>query len=489
MDKKMYRSSFGATMLFSVVQFYQILIRILKSKFVALFLGPAGMGISSLLHSTTDLISALTNFGLKTSGVKTVASANSQNDIEIVSKTIKVLRRLIFLTGLVGTVICALFSPIWSKMSFGDDSYIVSFIIVSIIILFDQLNNGELVLLQGMQKKKMLAQANVIGQTLSLIVTVPLYYYYGVKAIVLVLVLSSFISFTISKLYSSRIRLSNIDVSWKETISIGGEMIKLGFFLSLQFLMGQLVVYIVRNYVSSRGGIEDVGLYSAGTTIVATYLGLVFSAIATDYFPRLASTRDNIELKSAVLTQAEISMLLFAPLIIGFIVFIKPFIIILYSDKFISIEYMLYWSIGATLIQSLGWAASHTLLAKAKPIHFFFNELLAACYSLPLRLIGYTLWGLTGFGVATCVTYFIYLLQEFIVVKKLFGFSYSSTIWKLFFLLNIFVVIAIIIKLTIEGMKGYIYGTILLVVVSAFVAVQLNKRMDIFNYLKSRSRK
>ena len=134
-----------------------------------------------------------------------------------------------------------------------------------------------------MRQKKSLARANVIGQTLSLLWTVPLYYFYGLNAIVWVLVLSPLIAFCISRYYTYKLKLDTARVTWRETLQIGREMIKLGFFLSLQFLMQQAIVFIIRNFVSARGGVAEVGLYSAGTAIVTTYLGLVFSAIATDY--------------------------------------------------------------------------------------------------------------------------------------------------------------------------------------------------------------
>ncbi len=141
-DKERYRNSFAATLLFSGVQIYQIIIRIIKSKFVALFIGPAGMGIQSLLHSTTDTISAATNCGLSTSSVKTIASAKRDGNKEIIAKNVFALRRLLWFTGLLGLVICASFSTVWSRTSFGDNTYIWSFVAVSVIILLDQLNRG-----------------------------------------------------------------------------------------------------------------------------------------------------------------------------------------------------------------------------------------------------------------------------------------------------------------------------------------------------------
>lgn len=487
-EKNKYRSSLGATLLFSSVQFYQILVRVIKSKFVALFIGPAGMGISSLLHSTTDLISASTNLGLKTSGVKSIASANAENDKDRITKTITVLRRLILLTGLFGLVICAVLSPVWSKVSFGNNEYIISFIIVSLVVLFDQLNNGELVLLQGLQKKKSLAQANVIGQTVGLLITVPLYYFFRLKAIVAVLVISSLITFVISRIYTSKLNVGKADVTWRETFSIGREMIRLGFFLSLQFFLEQAVVYLIRNYVSNIGGVEEVGLYSAGTSIVSTYLGLVFAAIATDYFPRLAATKSNEEMSDAVHTQAEISILLFAPLIIAFILFIKPIIILLYSDKFLPIEIMMYWSIGATLFQAMGWALSYTVLAKAKPLYFFLNELGAKFYSVPLRLLGYKFFGLAGFGMATLVVYVLYLLQLLMVSKHLFGFSYNLSIWKLFILLNMPVALVVLIKYCLPEFTAYFVGLLIMIILSIYVLIVLDKKMDLRKIIEKRFR-
>ena len=485
-DRSRYRSSFAATILFSGVQIYQILIRIIKSKFVALFIGPGGMGIQSLLHSTTDTISAATNLGLKTSSVKTISAAHRDGDKAFIAKNITALRRLIWITGLIGMLVCAAFASLWSETSFGNDAYIWSFVAISVIILLDQLNNGELALLQGMQEKKKLARANIIGQTLNALITIPLFYFFGVKAIVASFVIGSIITLIISRYYTHQLDIEKVQMSWKETFSMGREMVKLGFFLSLQFLMSTVVIWVIRNYVSSKGGVDEVGLYTAGTAIVATYIGLVFSAISTDYFPRLAATKNNDELNVSVRTQAELTVLLLAPLVIAFIVFCKPVIILLYSEKFLPIEHMMYWSIGAVLTQAMGWAVSYTLLAKAKPTYFFLNELASTIWGLPIKLYCYSQWGLTGFGMATLIVYILYLVQVLIVTKKLFGISYEFSLWKLFFLLNLPVLLSVFFKLFMPEMFGYVLGVVVLVLISIYVFIMLNKKMDLVAVLKTK---
>ena len=51
-----YKNIFKATSLFGGVQIYQILINVIRSKFIALLLGPYGVGIQGLLITGTDLV-------------------------------------------------------------------------------------------------------------------------------------------------------------------------------------------------------------------------------------------------------------------------------------------------------------------------------------------------------------------------------------------------------------------------------------------------
>ncbi len=482
-DRGRYRNSFAATILFSGVQIYQIIIRIVKSKFLALFIGPTGIGIQSLLRSTTDTISVATNFGLKTSSIKSIAAANRDGEKYEIAKTITVLRRLIWITGLLGLFICAVLAPVWSKTSFGDLSYIWSFVAVSLIILIDQLNNGELALLQGLQLKKQLARANILGQTLNAALTIPLYYLFGVKAIVMALILGSLITLIITKFYTRKIKIEKINISWHETFSVGRDMIKLGVFLSMQLFLTQLVAYLIRNYVSNVGGVDEVGLYSAGTMIIVSYIGLVFTAIGTDYYPRLAAVKSNEEMAITVRTQADLMTLLLTPLVIAFIVFSKPAIIILYSDQFLPIEHMMYWSIGAVLFQAMGWAMSYTLLAKAKPSQFFLNELIAACWGVPIKLLCYKVWGLTGFGMATFVCNVLYFIQILVVTKKLFNLSYDIAVLKQFAILHLPVVSVVLVKLLLSEIFGYIAGFVIFVITIIVIIYRLNRRMDLKSYI------
>lgn len=163
-----YRQITKATTLFGGVQAFQIIITIVRSKFVAILLGPAGMGIVGLLTSTTGLITGLTNFGLGTSAVKDISEANGTQDEKRISTVINVMRRLVWLTGILGSIITLVLSPVLSQMTFGNKEYTVAFAWLSITLLFNQLSTGQLVLLQGLRRIQELAKANLLGSLIGL---------------------------------------------------------------------------------------------------------------------------------------------------------------------------------------------------------------------------------------------------------------------------------------------------------------------------------
>src|SRR5574344_1221660 len=126
-----YRSIFKATSLFGGVQIYQILIQIIKSKFIAVLLGPAGVGIMGLFQSGIQLVQQFSSMGLANSAVRDVSEANGSNDIQRIATTVTVVRKLVWITGLLGLIIAACFAPVLSKFSFGNNDYTIPFIILS----------------------------------------------------------------------------------------------------------------------------------------------------------------------------------------------------------------------------------------------------------------------------------------------------------------------------------------------------------------------
>lgn len=487
-EKSSYRQIMKATSIFGGVQIFGIVIAIVRSKFIAILLGPTGMGISGLLTSTTGLIGGITNFGLSNSAIKNITSIDAGENPQKIAEIKYIISKWFTITGLLGLFITAMLSPLLSKLTFGTYDYTISFLALSITLLIAQLNNKSLVILQGLRKIKLLATANLIGSIMGLI-SIPLYYWFGLQGIVPALIFSSIISMLISYYFEKKTNIINKKVSYTELISVGKVMLKLGFVISISNIITIAFSYIIRIYIGKIGGVEHVGLFNAGFAIVNSYVGLVFTAMSTDYFPRLSAVSNNVtETNKTINQQAEIAMLILSPIIIVFVIFINYIIILLYSNKFIEINGMIKWFAIGMLFKAFSWAIAYIFLAKGDSKMFFISELLSNIYILGFNIIGYSLYGLTGLGISFTFGYFVYLIQVYYLSKKNYGYSTNKATMKIFIIQSLLSLFCFFMSIILSGkwMYSVCFGTLLLSI--TYSIKELNTKIDLLKIITSKFR-
>jgi O-antigen/teichoic acid export membrane protein len=479
-QRSSYRQIVKATSLFGGVQFFQILISVVRSKFVAILLGPSGMGIVGLLTSTTGLITGLTNFGLGTSAIKNISEATATNDNARISSVITVMRRLVWLTGLLGAIVTLVFSPWLSEFTFGNRDYTLAFIWISVTLLFNQLSTGELVLLQSLRHLQNLAKANVYGSFVGLLVTIPLYYKYGVEGIVPVIIITSLITLFFSWYFAKKVKLEKTKVSYEETVSEGKSMMLMGFMISLSGLVTLIAAYLLRIFINRTGNVADVGLYSAGFTIINTYVGMIFTAMGTDYYPRLSVvSADDEKSKQLINQQSEIALLILAPILIAFIIFVNWAIIILYSTQFLSVTGMVYWATLGIFFKAVSWAIAFVFLAKGAGNLYFWNEFLGSVYFLLFSLLGYHYWGLNGLGISFLASYVFYLIQVFIIARHKYRFSFSYSFIQIFAIQFFLAMLGFAMVNLVRQPYTYLFGILLILVSGWYSYKELESRIGI----------
>ncbi len=255
-----FKEGLKGTALLGGVQIYRILISVIRSKALAVFLGPAGVGVLGLLSSTVDFIYGLTNLGLGTSAIRDISQAKSEGDLRRLSFVSSVFKKLVWLTGMTGVAICLLLSPFWSLISFKNYDYTFSIMLLSLAVLAKVMSEGQNSLMQGTHNMKLMAKSNVWGNTIGLIITVPLYYFYGVAAVAPAIILTYLTSLGVSWYYSHKIELAHISVSIKDALKEGRNMVKFGALIALSGLLSVGVSYLVRIFVGYQGGLAEVGL-------------------------------------------------------------------------------------------------------------------------------------------------------------------------------------------------------------------------------------
>ena len=480
-----------ATSLFGGVQVFNIIIAIIRSKVIAVYLGPAGMGIAGLLTSSTGLVKALTNFGLGTSAVRDIASAYESKDQIRIRTTVVVFRRLVWITGILGTVATIVLAPILSEFSFGNEDYTIAFMWLGVTLLLQQLASGQMVILQGTRKLKLLAKANLLGSIIGLLISVPLYYYKGVEGIVPALIITAVATFLVAWYFARKVKVESITVTRSETISEGKGMLKMGFMLSISGLITMGASYIVRIYISNTGSLDDVGLYNAGFAIIGTYVGLVFAAMGADYYPRLSGIAyDNEKATSLINQQAEIAILILAPILAIFIIFIYWVILLLYSTKFLAVNGLIQWAALGMYFKAVSWCIGYLFLAKGASKVFFWSEVFSNVYLLAFNLLGYKYFGLTGMGISFLFSYVLLLLQVYLISKMKYNFSFSFEFFKIFGIQFILGISCFLVIQFLTTPYTYMVGLPLIVLSVWHSIFHLDKRIElkaIFKKYKSKS--
>jgi O-antigen/teichoic acid export membrane protein len=488
--KHSYRNVLNATSLFGGVQVINILISLIRSKVIAVLIGPLGMGISSLLLSTMQLINGITNLGLERSAVKDISLANNDSNTESVAKTISILKKLVWITITIGVVIMIVASPWLSEIAFGNKDYTISFMWISIALLFNQLSSSQLAVLQGLRKLQYLAKANLLGNFIGLLITLPLYYFFRIDAIVPAIIIATFMSFVFTYYYSQKLEIDTIKITRKEAISEGKSMINLGVMLSLSSMITLLVAYIIRIYINTVNGgdelgIKEVGLYNAGFVILNSYVGIIFNAMGTDYFPRLSAISEEIvKIRKTVLEQAVIAILLITPIIVIFLAFAPLIITILYSNEFSPIVAMVSWGILGMIFKAVSWSMGYMIIAKGDSKVFIKTAIGFNTILLLFNGLGYYYGGLEGIG----FSFFIYYIIHYIVVRIItyyrYDFYFEKGFYKIFTFTVSLCLIAFLITLISNPILKYFLMAFVIIVSCSYSYKQLDKKIAIREYLK-----
>lgn len=434
----------------------------------------------SLLQTTTNLIGTLTSLGIDISAVRDISEANGTNDAKRIARVITVFRRWIWVTGILGAGITLGMAPLLSEWTFGNRDYTMAFIWLSSTLLLGALCTGQITLLHGLQKLKQMAKANIIGAVIGLLISIPLYYWFGIKGIVPTMILSTITALLISWKYSRNIKVEKVPISLKETMFDGLGMIKLGFIITLSSSINILVTYLVNAFISRTGSLGDVGLYQAGWNITNKYVGLVFTAMIIDYFPRLSKINsDNSKVSEVVNQQSEIAILILSPILILLLSTTPLVINILYTKEFLPVVTFIEWVMLGILFRALGWTLGFIPLAKGDAKLYFWKEFLSSMIILTSNFAGYYFGGLEGLGISFAISNFlIYFFMQWICRHK-YDFHFSSEFRKIFIFHFLLCTLAFLITYKLGFPWAYLSGAVLFLIVGWHSWKTLDKKLNL----------
>lgn len=479
-DSAAYKNIFKTTFLFGFVQIFNIIVKVGINKVVALLLGAEGLGIISLFQSSINVVKTGAGLGINQSAVRDISEAYGSDNYQIYSETISFVKRIIWFTCGLGGGIMIILSPVLSYYSFGSSDYTFAYILLSVAVAAMILNDGLKAILTGTRQLRSLAQASMLGAFIGLFTALPFYFLWGIQGIVPSLVFSTLATLIISYFYVRRVDYVSFHMTIKEAFARSSSVIKMGISLMLMSFMLELINLTVASYISNHGGLDILGYYQSGITIISGYFGIIITSMSTEYYPRISAVnKDNRKLNDAVNTQSEVGLLLALPLVVLF-VFLSPFFLeFLYSSDFVVASQYIDYAILGTIVIICSNSMGMILLAKQKSKLFLTSSLIMNLIVVVFYIFLYQCYGLLGLGVAYFISGLIQLLVYNFMMKWIFSIFFSwSVILKIFIVISFALLSKCARDIDIVWLK-YLVGSVLLIVSSCYSLYYMNKQMHI----------
>ena len=411
---------------------FNLLLGMVRTKVAAVIIGTTGAGLIANYGAIQGFVGTLAGLGIQSSAVREVAAAVASGDEQAIGRTVLTLRRLAWLTGLLGMASLMLLAPQLSQWTFCHADYTYYIAALGLIILFANLSGGQMALIQGARRIGDMARANLAGAVLGTGITLGCYLAWGLRGIVPALVLNACMQLIVSWRFARRVPVPRVRMRWREGLRASGGMVRLGVAMMWCGLLGSMVGYATNTLITQTVGLQAVGLYSSAFSLSGMFINFVLGAMGADYYPRLSGlAEDKPAMVRLVNQQTEIGLLLAVPGLLATLT-LAPWIIRLFlTPEFLYAADLLQWLILGCLGRVISWPLGFVMLALGKGGWFFVTETAFQLLHLDLILLGLSEFGLEGAAMAFFLLYVGYTLAMLYTGWQLIGFRWSRACVKL----------------------------------------------------------
>ena len=419
------RMAMKAMGIFGGVQVIGILCSIIRTKLVALWIGPVGIGLFGLFNNALEMLSTGTNLGIRSSSVRDISQATDRRDQALIARMVTVVRKWSMWLGLAGALLTLMLAPLLSHITFGDSEHIWGFVALSVAVLLQALTNGEYAVLQGTARLKRLASVTLWGTLVGLAVSIPLFYLLRERSILPSILAYALALAVFAWLFRNR-DYAPARVCRRETFDMGRGFVKLGIYMTLGNFASILATYAFNAWLNVNAGTDQVGFYQAGYTLINKYTGLILTALGMEYYPRLAKVAwSRLRLRAYVSQEINVAIAVMAPVVALFILLREFIVWLLYTPDFNVILTFVSWGMIGTVLRTLSWCLAFTILAKGDGKTYLWTEVASAVINLVLNIVFYCWWGLTGLGIAFMVSYLLYSIIVAVVYYGMYRLNTS----------------------------------------------------------------
>lgn len=430
-DKDSYGQVLKYTGLLGGVQVFYVLMSILRNKATAVFIGPWGMGMAFVYSKAAEFLCSATNFGLGISSVRRLAELHERGERRAVEQYVKLIRSWTLITALLGLVACLALAPVLSRRMLGDYHSTKGFLLLSPTVFLLTMLGGELAILKGLHELRRMAGVSVLVGLVTTLSTVAIYALMGLHGVLPVLLTTSAVTFLLNLRATTRLYPYRVGLRSMHLLRRGAHLIRLGAAFTLAGLVGAGADFAIASFISQSASPHAVGLYGAGFTLIVSYARIVFVAMDADYYPRLSAAGEDVSRRNVIINrQIDVLVLLMAPFLILFSLFLPLVVRIIYTEEYLIVVSMAVYAMSYMFFKAVYTPVAYLPLARGDSMTYFLMETAYYVVFVLAVTAGYALKGLSGAGIGLSVANLFDLLALTTVYGLRYGFRFEVPVLR-----------------------------------------------------------
>jgi len=482
-----YKEIMKTTGITGVVQVIRLSFGLIRNKIIALFFGPAGLGVWGLYLSFTEMMQSAASLGLEKSAVKQIAE--NHNDIQKRNLAIQVSQYSVAVFSFICSVFVIVFASDISVSLFGSADYKIGVWVCSGVIFINAATAMLRAVLNGLSEIKELAASQLVGVLLGNIIVFVLLPFFEVSAIPFYFLVISIAAFIPVLLAYRRLGFTWVRVTLSESVSMLSGLMKLGLAFWLSAFFMAFITFIINVFIKDEFSLAVVGVYQASWAISNLYIGVILSSMGVAFFPKVCKTIDDVVKTTKVINeQVEFGLLISLPFVLIFYIFSPDFLMVLYSESFESGEPIIRWLMLGVIMRLLGFPFGYALMAKGESLLYVVAQVTFSVSNYLLLILAVQHYGVDGLGVNYFIAYCLYTILMGVFCYKTLDYRVSIPVVKLVFVYILFILLSLLAVYLVDGALFYVCG--LLIVSASFIYsfMQLTNQMDIdiVRYVKSK---
>jgi PST family polysaccharide transporter len=170
------------------------------------------------------------------------------------------------------------------------------------------------------------------------------------------------------------------------------------------------IIFITKYYGPENAPLQ-LGLNGAATMLASVYVGIIISAMGTEFYPRLINAAgDKEKLNKLINQQTRLAIAIGVP-VSATLLLLAPWLLrYLYSSAFVDASEPMRWLILGMIIRFITCPLGFCVYATCKPRVIAINELLLGGAMIGTSYVSISIYGIKGVGIGLTVASLLYLI-------------------------------------------------------------------------------